>query len=697
MRSLADGLVWASRLALRWRRGTFVAWGLAVLVALVGIFTQLQIATSNLDLVSPDLPEVRAFRRVAESLGTPNVLVVVLEGGEEDSLDRAVATLESSLRALPEVRSVLARLPYDSRWLAMLGLSSTLRSHDGRARYLFVQPADPESRAETIEPMVHRVRSVLTEAHLGREGIRAGTTGIPQYALDDKETIQHDVSRLSLVSLGLVAGLFAWAFSSWRRPLIVIVALAISLIVTLGVLSVFPGRLTLLSAFVGSILFGLGVDFGIHLIDRIEEIESADGYDGGATLEAIRALAPGLATGALTTASAFMVMTVSGFRGFAELGFAAAVAVLVSLTATVTLVPAVLAGQRAPTKGALEASQRFRDLLIRIQHPAVAVGCVVLALGVIRIGMPGFDTDYMNLQAAGSETVRLEREMVENSDYSPQFAVSLVENREALSDLVQRLRREPTVERVESVLDLELLSRLPVVDVQGAADLRRRFVTEDGHYAVYSFPAENVWESDHQESFLKAVQRIDPEITGIPVLGEFMMARTRRALKVTAVLGGLVVFAWVFVDFKRWIPSLLAVLPTILGVGILLTLMRLLGLQFNPLNVMALPAVLGIAVDDGVHLVHRFLKERGDLDQTLLGTGRAVVLTSFTSIAAFAALLLTQHRGLASFAAVLCLGTASALVVSIFVLPGALGAARTQLIGDREDHSPYIVEERMNR
>jgi hypothetical protein len=297
--------------------------------------------------------------------------------------------------------------------------------------------------------------------------------------------------------------------------------------------------------------------------------------------------------------------------------------------------------------------------------------------------MPGFDADYLNLQAVGSEAVRLEREMVANSDYSPQFAVSLVKDRKAVSELVRRLRLEPTVGRVESVLDFEVLSRLPVVDVQGAADLRRRFVTDTGEYAVYAFPAENVWQSDHQERFLKAVQGLDPEITGMPVLGRFMMARTRRALKITAVLGALVVIAWVFVDFKRWIPSLLAVLPTFLGVGILLTMMRLLGLQFNPLNVMALPAVLGIAVDDGVHLVHRFLEERGDLDRTLLGTGRAVVLTSFTSIAAFAALLLTQHRGLASFAAILCLGAASALAVSIFVLPAALGAAKTQLVGDR--------------
>ena len=87
---------------------------------------------------------------------------------------------------------------------------------------------------------------------------------------------------------------------------------------------------------------------------------------------------------------------------------------------------------------------------------------------------------------------------------------------------------------------------------------------------------------------------------------------------------------------------------------------------------MALPVVLGIAVDDGVHIVHRFLEEAGDRVRTLAGTGRSVVLTSLTSLAAFGTLLLTSHRGLASFAAVLCLGIAASLVLSPLALPPLL-------------------------
>jgi len=109
-------------------------------------------------------------------------------------------------------------------------------------------------------------------------------------------------------------------------------------------------------------------------------------------------------------------------------------------------------------------------------------------------------------------------------------------------------------------------------------------------------------------------------------------------------------------------------------------LLRLLDIPLNPLNVMALPIVLGIAVDNGVYLVHRFLDERGDLLRSLAGTGRSILMTSSTTLAGFGSLLLTSHRGLASFAAALTLGVASALVISLVVLPELLRLMKPRLV-----------------
>jgi hypothetical protein len=152
-----------------------------------------------------------------------------------------------------------------------------------------------------------------------------------------------------------------------------------------------------------------------------------------------------------------------------------------------------------------------------------------------------------------------------------------------------------------------------------------------------------------------------------------MIDRSRRALERGALLAAIAVFAWVLADLRDPRLTLLALLPTALGMAGLVALMGLFGVAFNPLSVLALPVVIGIAVDDGVHLAHRFRAESGDVERALSGTGRAIVLTSATSLAAFGSLAAASHRGLASFALVLSFGVASALAASVLVLPQALG------------------------
>ncbi|MEZ5314165.1 MAG: hypothetical protein R2862_11225 [Thermoanaerobaculia bacterium] len=101
--------------------------------------------------------------------------------------------------------------------------------------------------------------------------------GLPRYALDDRDLIRAtSPARRSCRSSACLP------FGSRRSavcadPLLAMAVLAFSALVTAGILLV-PGHLTLVSAFFFSILFGLGIDFGVHLLDGAEELEA-----GGST------------------------------------------------------------------------------------------------------------------------------------------------------------------------------------------------------------------------------------------------------------------------------------------------------------------------------------------------------------------------------------------------------------------------------
>jgi hypothetical protein len=150
---------------------------LALLLAAAALLlaaARLEIKTSNLDLVDPDLPAVARFRDFARSFGTPNMLVVVLEGSDPAKLRSAADRVAEKVRGAHGVRAVFARLPYQS--LLPFGPDPYFTSKDRRMFFLFVQPADPDSSAATIAPFVQAVRERIGQAGLAVDGVKAGLT-----------------------------------------------------------------------------------------------------------------------------------------------------------------------------------------------------------------------------------------------------------------------------------------------------------------------------------------------------------------------------------------------------------------------------------------------------------------------------------------------------------------------------------------
>lgn len=640
---------------------------LAAIVATIGAgaaATRLELKTSNLDLVDPDLPEIARFRAFAADFGTPNLLVVALEGSDPVRLAAAAERATAAAARAAGTRAAIGRLPFAEDLLSPLGIDPRFRSRDGRTQYVLVQPDDPESAATTIAPFVEGVRRELAALDLEREGIRVGTTGLPQYALDDRDVVRSDIARLSGVSFLLIAAIFVLGFRGVREPLAAVAVLAVAAAV--------PGHLTLVSAFFFSILFGLGIDFGVHVIDGAEERRAAGADTRRAIEEAVRFVAPGLGTGAATTAASFLLLLASGMRGFAELGWLAGLGVVLALAGMVTVLPALLVlipARRAPRAARHRATGRH---LLALQRPAFALPLVGLALALPIVGVPGFDGDYLALQPGDSETVRLERAMVAGSDFAPQFAAFVAADEASAVSLADRLRVEPLVGEVRTAADFAVLVALDGAIPGEWEAFRSLYVAADGRQAVYAFPDGDAWEPEFQERFVEAMRAIDPEATGMPFVGRFLVERSRRALGITAALAAIFLIALVVTDLGDPVRVALALAPTFLAVATMLTVMSLAGVAFNPLNLLALPIVLGAAEDSGVHLVHRFRAERGDLARTLAGTGRTVLICGATTLVGFGALVFARHRGLASFAFALAVGVAAALAHSLVVLPQLL-------------------------
>ena len=130
---------------------------------------------------------------------------------------------------------------------------------------------------------------------------------------------------------------------------------------------------------------------------------------------------------------------------------------------------------------------------------------------------------------------------------------------------------------------------------------------------------------------------------------------------------------------RRVSAVLLILLPLALSAVLTLALGVLFGLSINMANILVIPLIFGLGVDNGIHVVDRYLGE-GDVDHLMhSSTPRAVLLSTLTTIGAFAALSLSPHAGTASIGILLTIAVGLLLLITLFLLPVLLTAGKRAL------------------
>ena len=128
---------------------------------------------------------------------------------------------------------------------------------------------------------------------------------------------------------------------------------------------------------------------------------------------------------------------------------------------------------------------------------------------------------------------------------------------------------------------------------------------------------------------------------------------------------------WSFIHFRSLASVVLALLPVAIGTIWMVGLMGLLGVPFNPANIMTLPLVIGIGVTNGIHILNRFAEEQ---NPSILAksTGKAVLVSALTTIAGFGSLIPAKHQGIASLGIVMSIGVATCMIAALTFLPALL-------------------------
>jgi len=545
--------------------------------------------------------------------------------------------------------------------------------------------------------------------------------------VDQQAMVESDLKLATLVSLLLVLGYMAFHFRRALAVAMVMLPLIMGLLWTYALGAVAFDNLHILTAFIGAILLGLGIDHGIHLLGRFAAEYDPDDEAETAIRTAFGQTGRAVSVAAITTIVGFAGLGMSEFRAFREFGLLAAAGVAFCVIAYGVCLPALLGlavrkGWKPSTRvGAIE---RVYTGVLRGHPGKLLVAFLgIMVASVAFVPRASFNWDFRALTASSLPSFKMDPIIDDMLGHFQTPVVVLSSSREedkaiakALRDRDASLGDSSTIHMVANGSDViaddqkvkyeelqgvekrirklkvedfegeereqfEQLQRMVDIEPFGPEDLpiavRRKFFGEDGTSFVLVFASENLSDGENVSRFAEQVRGTTlPDGRPVAVAGAAMIMADIFDLvqrEAPPVLSATLLF--VFLTLLLLLGSLrqaiLALIPAAVSLAITFGVAGILGISLNYLNIVMVPALFGTGVDGGVHLVTR-LEAEGDPAPLLAESGMSVAGALITTAMGFGAMLLADHLGLQSLGQLAVLGLMANLVTCLLGLAPAL-------------------------
>ena len=743
-----------------------IGWAVVPALTLAMLLPATPVDLTFMGVMNRDNEHVGRYFEMSEGYELGGLLLVLLEG-EEDLLDDAIErTIEAAL-GLPSVAAARRPLPLDwleeqapwlverslfDRWLGLaerpddlanlaefaasaLALRGAVASVPGARLVEIKMATDP--LAEEVGQSTFFELEAAVESALAGSGVTAGFSGLPALSAGDQEQTLGAIKRLTPISLVLVLLLFRIVEKRPGGMLSVAAVLILSIGAALGAVGLLTGKLTVMETFFGVTVFGLGIDFAVHLFVRQRE-ELARGRPFEEALRrTVRGAGRGVVAGCVTTAGAFLIAAAAPDPVALHLGLSGGLGLLFCLPLTLLILPSVwVLRERRSRRRSKPAAGAAGGRATPVRVPGLEslvgwatvrpVRCLVVSAVLLAVALAGLprlqvETRLERIMNRGVPAIAMVDRIQEVLGTNGAPWILTAESLDQARDFARRLDGHPLFSETVSlgtILPADLAERAEALNrvfgpedrtaapVAGTGDpwalavgalrraavagppsldslppgLREKFIAPTGEFLVYAYATDSKADGALARRQRKVVQAIDPGASGLLAVVEGMMIGARPWIPWIAlsILG--FVLLVLCVDFRRPASVLLAVLPVLAAVPFTLGALCWIGIPFNVMTWLVLPLIFGLGIDDGIHVVHRFLDDPAQpIRVAALSVGRAIAMTTLTTAASFSILLFTDHPGLETMAAVMLIGLPACLLASVTVLP----AAAVLLLGRR--------------
>ncbi|HOB71752.1 MAG TPA: MMPL family transporter, partial [bacterium] len=233
-------------------------------------------------------------------------------------------------------------------------LNPYFTTDDGTFLAMKVRPTGNDTDAKNLIKVIAAIQNSIDETVPSHPGVQVEIGGELLHKVNEVKSLNKDLLFTIVLCVVLLSFVIIRYFRSVAALLIVMFPLSAGILSAVSITILIIKVFNIVSAFSFTILYGLGIDFGIHLLSRYGEKKEKGENVVDCMERTVSDVFPSIISGALTTAVAFLTIYFIDFKGFSDYGLVAFIGIVTSLFAYFFFFPVFVF-----------ALEKVRDLKIR--------------------------------------------------------------------------------------------------------------------------------------------------------------------------------------------------------------------------------------------------------------------------------------------------------------------------------------------
>jgi predicted RND superfamily exporter protein len=587
------------------------------------------------------------------------------------------------------------------------------------ALYIHIDPAEKgyDIRRAVIEGILD-----VTSEYGHRFHFRYG--GIPYLRNAYVDAIEGEALRYFALSSLMILIALIWLFRGLRGVAVPLLIVYLGVIWTVAIMMVTGSSIDVLSSTITAMILVVGVADSVHLLTRYYDGIAVGLGKRGAVRDMLARLGTATLLTSVTTALGFATLVTSDIVPVRRFGVYTAAGVLMTFIVSIVLLTAALSWMPEPRS---QSSQRlsgpFRLLMERVDRVAAQHSGRILLLGLAILVVSLLGTAqvrvnaYVNDDLGPETTLYRDQSFFQENLVSP-FPLEIVltgdvdafhdpSNLKRIESLQSFLRSQPSIRRSYSIVDViknldeslnpnasgsipedsDLVSQyLFLLDLSGSDDIHQLISANHSEARIASLvddigsvrlnPLLAQIDSVVAETFGSEMAYIK---TGTVVLASRVSEHIVDSLLFSTALAFLFVSVLMGLLYRTPALVVISLIPNVMPLVVVAGFMGFAGIELKPATAVIFSISFGIAVDDTIHLLARLKQELNlghplheAIRNALLGTGKAIVITSIILAGGFLVLMTSQFQSSVYMGGLISLTIVLALLGDIFLLPALL-------------------------